>query len=65
LPPEELSPLEMSFCPMEAAALLEAALVIVGFYRQVAPPLAQAHGITYPAELDRLMVARLEELKKA
>jgi predicted nucleotidyltransferase len=61
LPPEQLSPLETTFCPMESDALFAAAMAAVEFYRRVAPPLVQAHGIAYPAELDRLMVARLEQ----
>jgi hypothetical protein len=30
--------------------------------RALALPLAYAHGITYPAELDRIMSSRLEQL---
>ncbi len=65
IPVEQLALLETTFCPMEEAPLLQAAHVIVDFYREVALPLAQAHGIDYPAELDHLIVARLEKLKKA
>jgi hypothetical protein len=43
----------------------QAALILVRFYREVAPLLAQTHGITYPAALDRVMSARLEELCEA
>lgn len=60
LPPGELSPLETTFGSMDERALFDAALTLVTFYRVVAPPLAQNHSIAYPAELDRLMVARLE-----
>lgn len=42
-----------------------AAGVIVDFYRSLAQPLAEANGIPYPAELDRLMLARLEQLSVA
>lgn len=59
---EQLAPLEATFCPMERDAMLQATLVIVRFYQELAPPLAQAHGITYPADLERIMYARLEQL---
>ena len=32
------------------------------FYQERAPLLARTHGITYPADLDRVMVDRLEKL---
>ena len=61
-PVEQLSPLQATFCPMERDAMLQAALVIVRFYQELAPPLAQVHGITYPADLARVMYDRLEQL---
>jgi predicted nucleotidyltransferase len=63
LPVEQLAPLQATFCPMERGAMLQAALVIVQFYRELAPPLAQAHGIMYPADLERVMSDRLEQLR--
>jgi hypothetical protein len=45
--------------------MLQAALAVVRFYRELAQPLAQAHGLPYPADLDRVMVARLEKLGQA
>lgn len=62
LPVEQLSPLQSTFCPMERSAMLQAALVIIRFYQELAPPLAHAHGITYPIALERLMYSRLEHL---
>jgi hypothetical protein len=62
LPIEQLAPLQATFCPMERDAMLQAALIIVRFYQELAPPLAQAHGIPYPADLARLMSGRLEQL---
>ncbi len=62
VPVEQLSPLQATFCPLEQAAMLQAALVIVRFYQELAPPLARAHGITYPADLERVIYARLEKL---
>ena len=61
LPVEQLSPLQETFCPLEQSAMLQAALVIVRFYRKLALPLAQIHGITYPADLERVMYDRLEQ----
>src|SRR5436305_251176 len=65
LPVEQLAPLQTTFCPMERAAMFQAVLVIVRFYQELAPPLAQAHGIPYPAELARLMSERLEQVGQA
>jgi len=62
LPIEQLSSLQATFPPMEQSAMVEAAFVIVDFYKELAPPLAQTHGIPYPDGLERAMVARLENL---
>jgi predicted nucleotidyltransferase len=59
---DRLVTLAATFCPPERVALLQAAHAIVGFYREVAPPLAQAHGITYPAALEGVIWARLDAL---
>ena len=62
LPIEQLSSLQATFPPMEQSAMLQAALVIVNFYKELAPLLAQAHRIPYPDGLDRVMIERLEKL---
>jgi len=62
LPVEQLALLQTTCCPLERDAMLQAALVIVHFYQELAPPLARAHGIPYPADLARMMVERLEQL---
>jgi hypothetical protein len=62
LPVDQLSPLQTTFCPLEPGVLLRAALVLVRFYREVAPRLARTHGIAYPTALDRVMSERLEKL---
>ena len=62
IPTEQLTSLRATFCPMEEGAMLQAGLVIVRFYRELALSLAQAHGITYPVSLDRAMYGRLEKL---
>lgn len=59
---DRLVTLVATFCPPERMALLQAAHAIVGFYREVVPPLAQAHGITYPAALEGVICARLDAL---
>ena len=46
---------------MEPVAMLQAALVIVYFSQPLAPSLAQAHGIPYPADLERVVSDRLEQ----
>ncbi len=65
IPVEQLAPLQATCCPLEQGAMLQAARVIVGFYQQLAPPLAQAHGIPYSAELERVMYDRLTKLYHA
>jgi hypothetical protein len=47
---------------MEPGPMLQAGRAILRFYQDVAPPLARTHGITYPTELERVMVERLERL---
>jgi hypothetical protein len=47
---------------MEKNAMLKAGFEIVQFFRELAPPLAQMHGITYPDALERVMMERLEIL---
>jgi predicted nucleotidyltransferase len=62
---EQLAPIQATFCPLEEGAMLQAALVIVRFYQELAPPLARAHGLPYPADLERVIYDRLERLCKA
>jgi predicted nucleotidyltransferase len=59
---DHLVALAATFCPPERGALLRAAHAIVGFYREVAPALAQTHSITYPAALEGVICARLDAL---
>ncbi len=59
---EQLAPLKESICLMERDAMLQAALIIVRYYQELAPSLAQAHGIPYPTDLARVMSDRLEQL---
>ena len=62
VPPADLSALQATFCPMELGSMLRSVQIILQFYREVAPPLAQAHGVPYPAELERVVTERLEKL---
>jgi predicted nucleotidyltransferase len=65
IPVEQLAALEGTYCPMEKEAMLESAIVIVRFFRDLAPSLASKHGITYPERLDKVIVARLEDLQNS
>ena len=65
IPVEQLSSLQATYCPLEPGAMLQAARVIVRFYQELAPLLARIHGITYPADLARVMSDRLEQLPHA
>lgn len=65
LPVEQLAPLQTTFCPLERGAMLQAALVIVRFYQELAPPLARMYSIAYLADLARMMTDRLERLCQA
>lgn len=62
MPVEQLSPLQAAFSPLDAQAMLESCLVIVRFYKALAVPLAEAHGLSYPHALERILVPKLEEL---
>ena len=42
--------------------MLQAAFVIVHFYQELAAPLARTHGVTYLADLDRVMSDQLETI---
>jgi hypothetical protein len=45
--------------------MLQAALVLFRFYRDLAPALAKEYGIAYQAGLERMMIGHLEELGAA
>ena len=65
VPEEELRPLVPTCVSLEAEAMLQAAQMLVEFYRQIAPSLAAKHGITYPADLERVILARFERVHSA
>jgi predicted nucleotidyltransferase len=64
LPIEHIAPLRTTFCAQEPAAMLQAAWVLLHFYQDLAPSLAEAHAIPYPEALVRLGRERLEKLGK-
>ena len=65
MPVEPLSPLTETFGPLEKKEILKASLILVRFYLDVAPPLAQLHGIQYSHGLERVMLDRLQKLQDA
>jgi len=62
IPIEQLAPLQVTFCPMQPEAMLQAVLTILRYYQEMAPSLASAYGITYPADLERILSERLKKL---
>jgi hypothetical protein len=62
LPPALLARLRDTVCPPERAAMLRAAAALVGLYQELARPLTQAHGLRYPTEHERVILARLARL---
>jgi len=62
LPAGDLVLLAATYVPLERAAMLEAARLITDTFRKAALPLAEAHNIRYPVELESLMLGRLARL---
>jgi len=62
MPVERLAPLKNSFSSFDKGEILRAVLVIIRYYQDVVPVLASAHGIRYPAELEKVMISRLAAL---
>jgi predicted nucleotidyltransferase len=57
-----LEPLRPTFVPIERGDLLRAGRDVLTFFRAHGPEVARANGLTYPAELDRLIGGRLDDL---
>jgi predicted nucleotidyltransferase len=57
-----LGPIRSTFVPAERAALLGAAHDLVRFFTEAAPQIAEANGVAYPVELERLLIGRLDDL---
>jgi len=64
MPVEQLSPLQPTFCPMARAEMLASSYALVEFYKELAIPLARAHGIVYPETLEEIMIRRLENVRR-
>jgi predicted nucleotidyltransferase len=64
MPVEQVSALKETFGPLEKESLLKAVLTIVRFYLDIAPPLAQKHGVHYSHDLERVMMDRLKKLQQ-
>jgi predicted nucleotidyltransferase len=62
LPPERLASLQGTVAPPEIGPMLTAASAVLDLYRELATALASAHGVPYPADLDRLISDRLRAL---
>jgi len=60
-----LAPLQTTICPREPGAMLRSALAIIAFYQELAHLLVERHGLSYPADLERVMLTRLERLRQA
>ena len=58
-----LEPLRSTFVPLERDDLLRAGRDVLAFFRSRGPDVAHANGLTYPAELDRLIGGRLDDLR--
>jgi predicted nucleotidyltransferase len=56
----DLESLRATLCPLEWEAMLEAAGRLVGFYLRTTPPLAIQQGIAYPADLEAVVLDKLQ-----
>jgi predicted nucleotidyltransferase len=59
----QLLALQTTFCAMERDSMLQAVETIVDVYQQIARPLAKEHGIEYPADLEQVLLRRLEQVR--
>ena len=57
---QDLESLRATLCPLEREAMLEAAGRLVGCYLRTVPPLAAEHGIAYPADLEAVVMDKLQ-----
>jgi hypothetical protein len=63
VPVDQLAPLQATYCALEPDAMRDAALLIVQYYQALARPLAQTHGIAYPAGVEQVMLDRFAQLQ--
>jgi predicted nucleotidyltransferase len=59
----DLEPLRGTFGPVERAHLLRSVMTVLEFYREIAPGLAEEHGVVYPERLEEVTVSRLARLQ--
>jgi predicted nucleotidyltransferase len=59
---EDIAPLHSTLCPLSRPVMLEAVGNLVRFYRETASSLAQMHSVAYPADLDRFLSDRLQDM---
>src|ERR1700681_504466 len=64
VPVDVLAPLESTLCALQREPMVQALRDIVRFYRRLAPDLATAHGLVYPAALDRIISGHLDDLAR-
>jgi len=60
---EPLDPLRSTFVAMERGEMLRAAREILAAFREQAPVVAEANGLAYPADLDRLIGGHLDAVR--
>jgi predicted nucleotidyltransferase len=60
---EALAPLQATCCQRERGAMLHAAHLLVQFYQELAPSLAQDYGIPYSTDLAQIVSSRLELMR--
>jgi predicted nucleotidyltransferase len=65
VPVDVLAPLESTLCALQREPMVQALRDIVRFYRRLAPDLATAHGLVYPAALDRIISGHLDDLARS
>ncbi len=64
VPGAELAALEPTYVPLERAAMRQAALEVVSFFREVGHRVAAENDVPYPDELDRLISRRLDAVRE-
>lgn len=64
IPVGEIEPLRASVGPMEPGALFQSVLVVVDFYKEKAQALAEKYDLSYPLDLERVVLSRLERVRR-
>ena len=62
--PAALDPLRDTIAPLDGAALVDAAGKLLSLFQQLARPLADTHGVTYPERLVDLMLRHFERVRE-